>query len=197
MLCQESITKAKEYYNCTLSGVCTDNAKNIEKKRSALQENDPVFTVYGCSAHWLNLLGLDLTSWSVMKHVVEVQNSRVHKTFVTKWFRQAIIPEHFTAYKLHPAYQGVKLSAGQLEIVNDFIVSKSPAFITEEVAFQAKSTQYPAAFFNEAALRMDPVTWWKAAESNGVNSDFADFVIRLLQASASSASAERIFSNFG
>ena len=312
MLCQESITKAKENYNCTVSGVCTDNAKNMEKMRAALQEDDPDLTVYGCSAHWLNLLGLDLTSQSVMKHVVEVQKyfrnhhkpcawlsecaeskkpqlpgetrwksqltcldsyianrasymkivqdhedeidqtiakkiqdiniyrnakdmadllrpvahaigacqadysslasachtwlslldnpnlqSPVHKTLVTKRFKQAIIPEHFTAYKLHPAYQGVKLSAGQLEIVNDFIVSKSPAFITELIAFQAKSTPYPAAFFNEAALRMDPVTWWKATKSSGVNSDFVDFVIRLLQAPASSASVERIFSNFG
>ena len=123
--------------------------------------------------------------------------SPVHKTLVTKRFKQAIIPEHFTAYKLHPAYQGVKLSAGQLEIVNDFIVSKSPAFITELIAFQTKSTPYPAAFFNEAALRMDPVTWWKATKSSGVNSDFVDFVIRLLQAPASSASVEHIFSNFG
>ena len=45
----------------------------MEKMRAALQEDDPDLTVYGCSAHWLNLLGLDLTSQSVMKHVVEVQ----------------------------------------------------------------------------------------------------------------------------
>jgi len=35
------------------------------------------------------------------------------------------------------------------------------------------------------------------AESNGVNSDFVDFVIRLLQAPASSASVEHTFSNLG
>ena len=31
-----------------------------------------------------------------------------------------------------------------------------------------KFTPYPAAFFNEEALRMNAVTWWKAPECNSV-----------------------------
>ncbi|KAK2152368.1 hypothetical protein LSH36_330g03026 [Paralvinella palmiformis] len=45
----------------------------MERMRAALQQDDPDLTVYGCSAHWLNLLGQDLTTQSVMKHIVEVQ----------------------------------------------------------------------------------------------------------------------------
>ena len=55
-LCEESIQKAK------VSGICTDNAKNMERLRAALQQVDPDLTVYGCSAHWLNLLGQYLTT---------------------------------------------------------------------------------------------------------------------------------------
>ena len=98
------------------------------------------------------------------------------------------------AYELHPEYQGAKLSAAQTEVVNEFLVSKNPTFIAELITFQAKSAPYPKAFFTEAALSIDPITWWNAMKPSGVNSDFVDFVVRLLQ---SPASIERIFSNFG
>lgn len=123
--------------------------------------------------------------------------SPAHKAIVVKRFKQAILPEHLTAYKLHPEYQGAKLSAAQTDVVNDFLVSKNPAFITELITFQAKSAPYPKAFFTETALRIDPITWWKAMKPSGVNPDFVDFVVRLLHSPASSASIERIFSNFG
>ncbi|KAK2140960.1 hypothetical protein LSH36_1198g00055 [Paralvinella palmiformis] len=38
-LCEESIQKAK------VSGICTDNAKNMERLRAALQQDDPDLTV--------------------------------------------------------------------------------------------------------------------------------------------------------
>ncbi|KAK2155269.1 hypothetical protein LSH36_244g02047, partial [Paralvinella palmiformis] len=98
------------------------------------------------------------------------------------------------AYKLHPEYQVPKLSAAQTEVVNEFLVSKNPTFIAELITFQAKSAPYPKAFFTEAALSIDPITWWNAMKPSGMNSDF---VVRLLQSPASSASIERIFSNFG
>jgi len=48
---------------------------------------------------------------------------------------QAILPEHLTAYKLHPEYQRTKLSAAQGEVVNEFLVSKNPTFIAEMITY--------------------------------------------------------------
>ena len=51
--------------------------KKMEKMKRMLQEDDDQLIVYGCSSHWLNLLGQELTPSLIMKHVVEV----------TKYFR--------------------------------------------------------------------------------------------------------------
>jgi len=72
-LAQDSIRTAKEKFNCTVRSVVTDNAKNMEKMRGSVKEDDRELVVYGCSAHWLNLLGQDLTPPAIIKHVTEVQ----------------------------------------------------------------------------------------------------------------------------
>ena len=69
---KEMIKIAEEKYNCKVKTMVTDNAKNMENMRKALKEEDDSLVVYGCSAHWLNLLGQDVTPRSVMKHVVEM-----------------------------------------------------------------------------------------------------------------------------
>ena len=55
-LCQESIPKHIQLYKCSMSGICTDNAKNMEWICNASQQNDPNPIVCGWSAHWLNVL---------------------------------------------------------------------------------------------------------------------------------------------
>ena len=77
----KSVTLAREKYGCQVKSVVTDNAKNMEKMRRALKE-EPDIIGYGCLAHWLNLLGKDLTLDQVMKHVVAVN----------KYFRNHHIP---------------------------------------------------------------------------------------------------------
>lgn len=42
----------------------------LEKEKN---DGNSVFITYGCGAHWLNLLGEDITPTSVLKHVMEVQ----------------------------------------------------------------------------------------------------------------------------
>ena len=58
-MCQESIAEAKEKYNFKVTSVVTDNAKNMERMRQQLQEEDPGLTVYGCfcTSHELTGLG--------------------------------------------------------------------------------------------------------------------------------------------
>ena len=73
-LAQESIKMAKDKFDYVVTSVVTDNAKNMDKLRDGLKENDPSLVVYGCSAHMLNLLGQDITPSSVIKHVIEIRS---------------------------------------------------------------------------------------------------------------------------
>ena len=83
---------------------------------------------------WLSLLDHPKLQSPALKHIV------------VKRLKQAILPEHLTAYKLYPEYQGAKLSATQTEVVNEFLMSKNPTFIAELITFQAKSAPYPKRF---------------------------------------------------
>ena len=84
--CKDMLLKSKAYaeetYGCHVRSVVTDNARNMAKMREALKEEDENIVAYGCLAHWLNLLGQDITSQNVMKHVVEIN----------KYFRNHHIP---------------------------------------------------------------------------------------------------------
>ena len=40
------------------------------------------------------------------------------------------------------------------------------------------------------------MTWWRAAQDNGISSEFVNIAIQLLDAPCSSAAIERVFSNF-
>ena len=49
-------------------------------------------------------------------------------------------------------------------------------------------------------LKLSPIVWWKGVLKNSraeINHQFASIAVHLLSASATSASIERIFSNFG
>lgn len=119
-----------------------------------------------------------------------------HKQTVNKRFKQAITTEHLVAYKLHPKYRGEKLTADQQEEVNNYLIQKDASFIESVISFQAKAAPFPPSFFTDNAINTVPITWWKAVGSSGVNSDFVKFTCQLLSAPASSASIERVFSNY-
>lgn len=76
--CNEAIIDVKKY-NCSVKSIMTDNARNMEKREMHLKKiNDEnfVFVMYGCEAHWLHLLGQDITATNVLKYAVEI-----HKYF--------------------------------------------------------------------------------------------------------------------
>ena len=79
---QEAISTATEQYQCTVTGVVTDNEKKMVAMKQNLHDSNPELTVYGCSAHWLNLLGQDITPAQVINQVVEIN----------KYFRNHHIP---------------------------------------------------------------------------------------------------------
>lgn len=77
----QDISHVRENYCCKVKTVVTDNAKNMEKMRKALEEEDHIVG-YGCLAHSLNLLGQDLTPSQIIKHALDVN----------KYFRNHHIP---------------------------------------------------------------------------------------------------------
>ena len=81
-IAQDSIKGAAEQFQCKVTGVVTDNEKKMVAMKQNLVETDPELTVYGCSAHWLNLLGQDVTPPQIINQVVEVN----------KYFRNHHVP---------------------------------------------------------------------------------------------------------
>ena len=79
---KESKKFAEEVFGCSVRTVVTDNAKNMERMRTELTKEDSIVLSYGCLAHWLNLLGQDLTPIALMKHVTDIN----------KYFRNHHIP---------------------------------------------------------------------------------------------------------
>ena len=78
----DSIKDAKESYECNITGEVTDNEKKMRVMKSNLKDSDPESTVYGCSSHWLNLIGQEVTPTQVISQIVEIN----------KYFRNHHIP---------------------------------------------------------------------------------------------------------
>ena len=87
-LSKEAIKKAETTYGCTVNSIVTDNAKNMETMHKILHENNNQLHVYGCLAHWLNLLGQDITPSAVMKHIIEVQKYFCNHHLPSAWLKE-------------------------------------------------------------------------------------------------------------
>ena len=81
-IAQDSMKEAADQFQCKVTGVVTDNEKKMVAMKQNLVETDPELTVYGCSAHWLNLLGQDVTPSQIISKVIEVN----------KYFRNHHVP---------------------------------------------------------------------------------------------------------
>jgi len=123
-----------------------------------------------------------------------------HLKTIKARFLHAIQPFHFVAYILHPTFRGAQLIHSQREEANQWIVAQHPEFLPLFIAFDTQSAPFPQSFSSEAMLKQLPILWWKAVLKNSkveVHHKFSSLAVRLLSAPASSASIERMFSNFG
>ena len=68
-----AVAEIEQKYARKVCSIITDNKKKMDKMNTLLQQDDDQLIFYGCSSHWLNLLGQELTPPQIMKHVVEVQ----------------------------------------------------------------------------------------------------------------------------
>ena len=72
-LLDEAISEIKDKYDKSVFGICTDNEAKMKKLRNLVKQKYPQVVVYGCSAHYANLLEDDVTNSQVMKHLIEIQ----------------------------------------------------------------------------------------------------------------------------
>ena len=115
--CKELLVKSKAYaeetYGCHVRTVVTDNAASMVKMREALQEEENLIT-YGCLAHWLNLLGNDLTPQGALKNVIEIN----------KYFRNHHIPSSLLndcSGSIRPQLPGDTRWKSQLNSIDSYI----------------------------------------------------------------------------
>lgn len=71
-LAKTAMSVAAAKYGCHVKAVVTDNEKKMLKMRDILHCDDESLVVYGCGAHWLNLLGQDITPSKVVSQIVEI-----------------------------------------------------------------------------------------------------------------------------
>ncbi|QQP50145.1 Transposase, partial [Caligus rogercresseyi] len=69
-----SIAKTENDFKCSVGSIVTDNAANVKKMRTNLEETleHKKLVTYGCSAHILNLLAHDLEIPNIKDQVVHV-----------------------------------------------------------------------------------------------------------------------------
>jgi hypothetical protein len=77
-----AIEEAERELECSISAIVTDNEKKMEVMKQNVKEVKPDIITYGCSAHWLNLLGKDITPSPVINQIVEIN----------KYFRNHHLP---------------------------------------------------------------------------------------------------------
>ena len=120
-----------------------------------------------------------------------------HIEKVKKRCQQAITPEHLLAYALHPKCLGAKLRDDDFIIVHDTLSNIDDGLMATFIALQARDEPFPKSFFTDAAVTMNPKVWWKGLRRYNVPTKVVDLAIKMMSSPASSASIERVFSNFG
>lgn len=120
---------------------------------------------------------------------------------VSKRLTQSLQTFHYLAYLLNPKYKGEGLTDKQKESARSYLTERYPESISLLIAYEAEATPFPGTYFTETGKNMNPITWWTAIEKSFVSDvhskECCKFIIQLLSCPASSASIERMFSNFG
>lgn len=108
---------------------------------------------------------------------------------------------HYFAHMMHPQYRGAKLNEQQQEQARQWISDRRPDLLPFVISFAGEGEPYPHSFFAPQVISsLDSVDWWKSLRrvtKRPEIQELADIVVHLLSCPASSASVERVFSNFG
>ena len=115
---EDSKSHVATTYGCKVRSFVTDNAKNKDKMRRELEEEDMNLIPYGCLSHVLNLLGQDLTPASIMKQIVEIN----------KFFGNFHVPSAWLKGQLgstRPQLPSETRWKGQLICLNSYLTNRT------------------------------------------------------------------------
>ena len=99
---------------------------------------------------------------------------------MTSW-KQSLTIEHYIVYKLYPKHRGQLLNVDQVNEVHDFISFRNPAYFPVIIAFDAKSSPFPAALYTGSSCpSIEPHVWWPSLNSHPINDQFIDLAVQLL-----------------
>lgn len=129
-------------------------------------------------------------------------NSRIREVFKSK-YSETLRDYHFVAYLLSPKYTANRvyaLTAEEEEMAMNYIEENFPLnFVEVFMRFRACVSLFRLSFLNTQSTLTD-AEWWKVMASMNPNlrsTHSLDCIMQLMTAVASSASLERIFSQFG
>ena len=88
VLAEAAIKKAEEDLGCKVKSFVTDNAANMKKLRSQLEESLPIIS-YPCSAHVADRLAKDIDSSDVKADIVAVAKYFRNHHLPNAWYKQA------------------------------------------------------------------------------------------------------------
>ena len=130
--------------------------------------------------------------------LLQLDELKCHQSKIQQRFKQAITPTHLLANMINPKYMGQRLSCEQQEEARGLLILLNASLLPQLYQFQAMAAPFPASIF-ECTDALDPVTWCKTIKTskNLVAHELCHIAINLLILPSSSASIERIFSNFG
>lgn len=142
-------------------------------------------TIADACEEWLNLL---------LSPDLEPYSDKVRHRF-----QQAMTPDHYLANLLHPVYRGKKLDPSHVNNAQEKLLESSPDAVPDLLDFMTDSVALPKALVHQAVItKTKPKVWWSSTEhSNTVNKTICKLAMQLLSMPSSSASTERVFSNFG
>ena len=88
------------------------------------------------------------------------------------------------------------MSSEQRLKTEDLLSTMYPEMIPTYLSFLAQTDPFPKLRFREETRQVSSTVWWKSLTGSKVSENFIELAIRLVSATASSASIERIFSTF-
>lgn len=112
-----AITEVEEL-GAIVSAVCTDNEAKMVKMRELLNESHPKIETYGCSAHYLNLLGNDVTVSSVVGHV-----NNINKYFRNHHIPNALLSQQVGSIK--PVLPGATRWNSQIDCLKSYVTNRT------------------------------------------------------------------------
>lgn len=157
-------------------------------------------------------LGLDILqkdtatladSCEVWSNLLKETTLEPYRELIKQRMDQALKPFHFLAYLMHPVYKGRNLTSQQAEIARNWAEAQIPGCLHLMIAFQAEETPFPVSYFKAKNQNLNAYVWWKGISKcdyfteDSIGNRFSNLILQLLSCPASSASIERIFSNFG